>query len=199
MVETQMINDLLKYPLISSMVSMEHIEIILNCLQSVETIAGDVCELGCNCGTTSLFIKRYLNAANSQKRLHCYDSFQGLPDPSKADECGSARYSKGTCSASQAQFEKNFMQAGLELPDIHAGWFINASYPERISFSFFDGDLFQSIKDSFAMVWPHLSTGGIIVIHDYQHPQLPGVALATRDYLGKEADLVQGGMGIIFK
>lgn len=60
-------------PIISKMVTSSQITHILNNLNDVlkENIKGDIVELGCNVGTTSLFIRKLLDNSCSTKKVFC--------------------------------------------------------------------------------------------------------------------------------
>ena len=75
-------------PIISGMVTKEQVSLILNNLDKTLTsnIIGDIVELGCNVGTTSIFIRKILDIYRSSKIFHVYDSFEGLPPKLKEDE-----------------------------------------------------------------------------------------------------------------
>ena len=53
----------------------------------------------------------------------------------------------------------------------------------RISFSFLDGDFYESIRDSLKLIED--KTDGIIIVHDYLNPALPGVKKAVDEWLNK--------------
>jgi len=175
-----------EYPeTISSLININQAEYILKNLSSILHLPGEVVELACNIGTTSLYIRRLLNAMNSDKIFHVYDSFQGLPEPAEID---GDLCKKGDMKKEQHEFEKSFIDAGLECPIIHKGWFCDIpdnEYPDKICFAFFDGDFYSSIFDSFYKVYHKMSKGGIILIHDYEGENLPGVKAAC-DYFLKD-------------
>jgi len=64
--------------------------------------------------------------------------------------------------------------------------------PDKIIFAFLDGDLYQSIKTSLELVVPRLARDeygarcGTIIVHDYNNPQLPGVARAVDEWLATQ-------------
>lgn len=175
-----------EYPeTISTLVSIKGMKYILDNLYSVKDIPGDVVELGCNIGTTALYIRRLLNEIRSIKKFHVYDSFEGLPELTEADG-ESPRHVKGDLKKEQSSFEQSFINAGLKFPIIHKGFFreiANSEYPDRICFAFFDGDLYNSILDSFFKVYHKMSKGGVIIIHDYEGAELPGVKKACDYFL----------------
>ncbi|MBR9701503.1 hypothetical protein GOV13_01135 [Candidatus Pacearchaeota archaeon] len=181
---------LLDYPMIlSGMVSENHIRVILTNLKKVldENVEGDIVELGCNVGTTSLFIRRFLNYYKSEKRFHVYDSFEGLPEKEAKDQSNTEyQFKEGECKKEKEEIINNFKRAKLKLPEIHVGWFgkiPDEEYPRKIAFAFFDGDFYSSILDSFDKVYSRMAPNSRITIHDYQSKFLPGVEKACAEFL----------------
>ena len=76
-----------KYPIISDQITRERLEIVLNELEKVlqADVPGDIVEFGCYIGTTSLFIRRFMNFIQNvsgrtksvYREFHVYDSFAG--------------------------------------------------------------------------------------------------------------------------
>jgi len=175
---------------ISPLVNIPQVMYILDNLIETLTLTGDVVELACNIGTTSLYIRRLLNAVNSDKTFHVYDSFQGLPEPLEID---GDLCKQGDMKKEQHEFEQSFVDAGLECPVVNKGWFCDIpddQYPEKICFAFFDGDFYSSIIDSFYKVYDKMVPGGIILIHDYAGEMLPGVKFACDDFLKDKPEKV---------
>ena len=188
---------------ISTMVNIENMRYILDNFYMTKDVPGDVVELGCNVGTTALYIRRLLNMLESGKEFHVYDSFEGLPDANEHDG-NPPRLNRGNLKKEQTAFEQSFKDAGLEFPIIHKGFFAEIpdnEYPEQISFAFFDGDLFTSILDSFCKVYHKMSKGGIIIVHDYYGAELPGVKKACdyflKDKLEKVCEVYRGMAKIV--
>ena len=156
-------------------------------------VPGHVVELGCHEGGTTVQIRRFLdevrrNECARKRELHVYDSWEGVParTPQDTPAAGVDPFEKGMCTTQRAVFEKNFADAELRLPHIHSGWFgeiADDEYPAQIAFAFFDGDMYSSIMDSFAKVYPKLSRGARVVIDDYAWERLPGVKQACEDFL----------------
>jgi O-methyltransferase len=179
-------------PIISNMVDEHQVRIMLQAMTDVLTndIPGDIVELGCNKGTNALFLQRMLLASQTEKKLHLYDSFEGLPEDMEWDRPQNFeedhRFGKGSMTVSEEQLRQNFSDAGIMLPNVHKGWFKDipdSEYPEKVAFAFFDGDLYSSIHDSFVKIYPRLATGAYVFVHDYQWERLPGVEKACRDFL----------------
>jgi O-methyltransferase len=177
-----------QYPIISDQIGKPAMSVVLRELESVlgRGIAGDVVELGCYIGTTTLFMRRLLDEFASGKLLYAYDSFEGLPDKVTQDASGAGeQFQGGELSVSKKQFLREFQKANLQAPITYKAWFKDLrpdQLPQQISFAFLDGDFYESIIDSLRLVWPRLTPSGVITIDDYQRDALPGVEHAVSDF-----------------
>lgn len=177
------------YSLISDQVDTRELQVILQELARLleaDRIAS-VVELGCYIGTTSLFIRRLLDAYDSSAEFHVYDSFVGLPDKTEQDlSPAGEQFKTGELAVSRKDFEMQFKKAGLRLPRIHKGWFSELKgedLPEAIGFAYLDGDYYESIRDSLRLIWPKLQSGATVVVDDYANEALPGAARAVDEWL----------------
>ena len=178
-----------KHPLISDQVDSKELAVILRellrCLERGTT--GDVVEFGCYAGTTSLFLRRVLDDFGSEKALHVYDSFEGLPQKSPQDQSPSgAQFRAGELSTSKKELLKNFQKARLKPPTIHKAWFSELQpndVPEEICFAFLDGDFYESILDSLQLISPRLSQNATVIVDDYASEALPGAKKAVDEWL----------------
>lgn len=176
------------YPIISDQIKRPALEVVLGNLERilVDDIPGDVVELGCYIGTTSLFIRRLLHEYSSAKNFHAYDSFAGLPEKVAQDNSPvGADFKAGKLTVSKKQFLDQFHKARLRPPITHKGWFKDLEdkdMPGCIAFAFLDGDFYESILDSLRLVHPRMEPGGIICIDDAAREALSGVDRAIRDF-----------------
>lgn len=185
-----------KFPIISDQIEKLELTVILNNLEKIlnDKIPGDVIEMGCYLGTTSLFISRIIGQINNTKAFHVYDSFEGLPEKSNSDSSpAGTQFKAGELSASKKQFIDNYKKANLRTPIIHKSWFNNlkdSDIPEEICFAFLDGDYYESIKDSLRLIQNKLAIGAVVIVDDYQNEALPGAKKATDEWLsGKNYSL----------
>ncbi len=181
-------NLLKKHRIMSDQIRPDEMLVLLSSLEAVlqQNIAGDVVELGCYEGTSALFEARMIAELKSEKKLWLYDSFEGLPAKTEQDSSvlGEA-FKAGELKASKAVLAKNFVKAGLKIPEIKRAWFYELDpedLPEQICFAFLDGDFYESIMDSFKLVWPKMTKGGVIIVDDYQNPKLPGAKTAVDEF-----------------
>lgn len=121
------------------------------------------------------------------KRLWIYDSFAGLPAKTAEDASGAGQnFQAGELAVTKREVVEKIRRAGLHGVVIKKAWFDELTagdLPEQIAFAFCDGDLYGSIKTSLRLVLPRLAAAGIIVVHDYNNPELPGSARAVDEFL----------------
>ena len=166
-------------------------ELLLAELRKTLDLPGDVVEFGCYEGDTSILLAGELRDT-PDKWLYLYDSFEGLPAKTVEDNSGDGwRFKEGELKASPETVQHKFKKYALPDPVIVKGWFNELSdsdLPSQISFALLDGDFYESIKSSLALVAPRITTGGIIAIHDYRNAELPGSAKAVNEFLANHAD-----------
>lgn len=176
------------------------IEITRECL----SLPGDYVELGCYKGDTSLSIAEVLSEFNRgnpvensvEKKLFIYDSFEGLPKKSVFDESVlGVDFREGELLVTKREVKERFLRSGLPVPAIRKGWFSDLTtqdMPSKIAFAFLDGDFYESICDSLRLVSLQMVKGGIIMVHDYNNPSLPGVRRAVDEWLSSNDGRVSG-------
>jgi O-methyltransferase len=169
------------------MMTINEHKIILTYLQHIldNNIEGDIVEFGCYGGGTSVAIKKLLKANNSNKKLYVYDSFEGLPENHENDKI--ATNTKGTMVSSLQTYKDKIEKNNCKDINITKGFFKDikeSELPEKISFAFYDGDLYQSTLDFLNKVEGKMSKGSIIIFDDFVHPQgiFPGTKVACNEY-----------------
>lgn len=163
-------------------------------------IPGDFVELGCYRGDTSVLLGELLQKSSDPKCLWLYDSFAGLPDKTVEDSSGAgANFQAGELFVTKRAVVDKLKKHGLKIANpanpstiiVKKAWFDEltpADLPSKIAFAFLDGDLYSSIKTSLGLVAPRLASQGIMVVHDYNNPELPGSARAVDEWLRAHAD-----------
>ena len=178
-----------------SQVSSAETAILISLLQQVlaKNIAGDVVELGCYKGDTSVLFQRELQKTN--KTLWLYDSFAGLPEKTREDSSAAGdQFKTGELFVTKREVIEKFKRQNLPLPKIKKAFFEDLDptkdLPEKICFAFLDGDLYTSIKTSLSLIESKMQPGSIIVVHDYNNPELPGSARAVDEWLKNNSHAV---------
>ena len=166
-------------------VSEKETERILELARKCLDISGDYVEMGCYKGDTSLLLADIVK--NGEKKLWVYDSFEGLPEKKEVDKSVmGVLFRGGELAVTKREVKTRFLRANLPVPVIKKAWFSELTdndLPERIAFAFLDGDFYESIKDSIKLVAPKMSDGGVMVVHDYTNPALPGVKKAVDEWM----------------
>lgn len=158
---------------------------ILEMARGAMSVPGDFAEFGCYKGDTSLLLAEILRG--SDKKLWLYDSFEGLPEKSAEDFSELGRdFKGGELFVTKRAVKERFLRAGLPVPVIKKAWFselTSEDLPEKIAFCFIDGDFYESTRDALRLVASKMVPNGVILVHDYDNPALPGVAKAVDEWL----------------
>lgn len=121
------------------------------------------------------------------RRLWIYDSFAGLPDKTTEDTSGAGQnFQAGELFVTKREVVEKIRRANLRNVIVKKAWFddlADQDLPSQIAFAFLDGDLYGSIKTSLKLVAPRLHEQGIMIVHDYNNPELPGSSRAVDEFL----------------
>lgn len=173
-------------------VSEKETKKIIDLARKAIEIEGDFVEMGCYKGDTSLLLAEVLRdysmgVEKPVKKLWIYDSFEGLPEKGKEDNSVLGEsFKSGELFVTKKEVKNRFLRAGLPVPVIKKAWFSELGaddLPSKIAFSFLDGDFYESIKDSLKLIIPKMSEKGVLIVHDYTNPALPGVRKAVDELL----------------
>lgn len=188
---------------------MANVEIRMNLFHLLEQtlvhkVPGDVVELGCNSGESTIVMRMIMNNLASDKKLHAFDSFEGLPELTGTDQKDSV-YVPGFMAVSPNELTTSFNTLGLRLPEIHKGWFedtVPSQLPEQICFALIDGDLYESTMQVLPHVYARMPPGAIGMIAVYYDQELlprkgiegcyssPGVKRAVDEFFADKPEKV---------
>ena len=159
---------------------------------------GSVAECGVFYGDTAMFI----NKDWPDRTLHLFDTFEGFSDRDAVHDIDSyPAFAKGAF-ASAGKFKAGTPESMIEVvksrmcyPDnlkIHKGYFPECAGIIEDSFCFvnLDMDLYQPQLEGLRYFWNKMEPGGIILLHDYYHPMLPGVKKAVIDFEKELGDML---------
>ena len=161
---------------------------LVACLTATKEVPGDVIEVGCAQGHTTVFLKKHLRSSGISKRYLCIDTFCGFRDEDVAWEA----YSRGKDSRLYAGlFANNSIRDfryTLELNGFGDVICIEAdvkeyTFEEPISFCLLDVDLYKPTLHALRHMWQHLCCGGMIVVDDCTDGNMwDGAYLAYREF-----------------
>lgn len=167
-----------------------YFERLLRLLGNVE---GDIVECGVWQGR-SLICLAFLNSNSEKKRrIWGFDSFEGLPAPSKADMSSPTSIAeKGMFSdINEATLANNIRAVSFGQLDVESqvilvkGWFSDTlpKYDGSIALLHLDADLYDSTKCALENLWPTVTIGGIAAFDNYQEEDVwPGEKKAIDEY-----------------
>lgn len=161
------------WPLINDLTLIDPFRMgkLLDLLMGSLSIDGDIVECGSYQGGSGILMGLLLKKLDINKKIHLFDSFEGLPSPDETHDKG---YRKG-------QFKSNFenlklLIKSLDLTDIvflHKGWFKDTipkfieNSNSNVSLFHVDCDLYNSTMDCFPLVYPLVTKGGVVVLDDF--------------------------------
>ena len=127
-----------------------------------------------------------------ESHLWIYDSFAGLPEKTTEDASGAGQnFQAGELFVTKREVVEKLRRANLHNVIVKKAWFdqlTDQDLPSQIAFAFLDGDLYGSIKTSLKLVAPRLQKQGIMIVHDYNNPELPGSSRAVDEFLRAHPD-----------
>jgi O-methyltransferase len=175
-----------------TLVSRDRCYVLWQTLKQAMKVEGDFLECGVFRGGTALLaahaIAEYLpNAQQRGRKLHLFDSFQGMPPETSTAE----RFSPGDFSRTSAE-----SVAGLLSPypnvSLHPG-FIPATFGgldiPAIAWAHVDVALYKSVRDCIDWIYPRLSPGGFMIFDDYGFPSCPGARRAVDEAFAEKREI----------
>ncbi|MBQ6582191.1 MAG: class I SAM-dependent methyltransferase [Mogibacterium sp.] len=149
-------------------------------------IDGAVAELGVYRGELAAELSRLF----PDRPLYLFDTFEGFPEEDLATEAG---FTQG-----RKVWHPDFSDTSIELvrsklADPDRAVFVPGRFPESLeqiddpetltyAFVSLDPDLYEPVLQGLEYFWPRMERGGMIVIHDYNSMQFPGVRAAVQEF-----------------
>lgn len=171
---------------------------IVQGLAKCKNLPGDVCEFGVAQGETSALIANEM-APYTEKRLHLFDSFEGLPQPTEQDRLKDDIFSLGTMQAYAGTMScpEDLVRARLNaisFPQhryaIHKGFIeriINTdrNLPGQVCFAYVDFDFYEPIKIALDFLHGVSQKGAVVVVDDYDFFST-GAKTAVDEFVSKQ-------------
>ena len=150
--------------------------------KSQSNLEGEMVEVGVYQGGSAKIICE----AKGDRKLHLFDTFQGLPNVTDKDTCfGKKLWKKNLCNDTSVEMVKNYLSSYRDIY-FYQGEFPNTSMPvknSKFSFVHLDVDLYKSTKDCLVFFYPRLIKNGIILAHDYHSD---GVRSAFNEFFSEK-------------
>lgn len=151
--------------------------------ESAKLSDGDILEVGCGNGGSSLVIATSARVAGIENPIYLYDTFNGLV---KADADIDVLKNGDMSGTDPEAVSKLMGDNGLDDVSVIIGVFPETwPFPQDMQFRFahLDVDTYRSMKEAFEWVWPRLVSGGIIVVDDHGRDDCPGVTRFVEESL----------------
>ena len=140
-------------------------------------VPGAAAELGVYRG----FFARCINQLLPERKLYLFDSFEGFGEEAQASESFQAAHRNTAVEKVLAIMpypEKVIVKPGF-FPDSLEG------LEERFCLVSLDVDFYRTTLEGLRYLWPRITEGGYLLLHDWGSPKLPGVAKALADFEGE--------------
>lgn len=158
-------------------------------------------ECGVYMGGTAMMFANLLAAKDpaGATKLHLFDTFEGMPDTDPEKDLHKSgdfadtnveRVRKRVGHSNRVAFHKGF------IPKTFAGM-----ENTKIAFAHIDVDIYQSVWDCCAFIYPRLVAGGFMVFDDYGFPSCPGASKAVDDFFADKLEkplILPTGQALIF-
>lgn len=159
---------------------LEHITMATQLLNISPNADGCVVECGTFKGGSAANLSLVCKLVG--RRLHVFDSFAGLPQPSDTDLSHSVITTRKThvyrahdFAGGLAEVESNIARFGcIEVCELHQGYFQDSlpAFSEACVLAFIDVDLRPSLADCLMYLWPLLSVDCPLFTHEANHMEI---------------------------
>lgn len=186
----------------------EQLALLVRAIDETQDVPGDIVEIGCALGKTTVFLNRHLDNIGSKKRYHCLDTFSGFTRKDLAFEAEERGKTRGALLGfgynSEEIFQNNMARAGCSRVSTRAGDISEMDISDlTISLCLLDVDLYLPILNGLRKVYERLSPGGIIVVDDVlDNHRWDGAWQAYHEFveeIGQQPELMGIKTGILRK
>ena len=136
---------------------------LISAVVATTKIPGEIAELGVAYGASAKLVAKYAGG----RQIHLFDTFDGLPPPADLD---STKFAAGDFKITLERVQAYLADMPKGQISYHQGYFPETAAPvadRKFSFVHLDADLYQSTMEALKFFYPRMSTGGIILCHDY--------------------------------
>lgn len=182
---------------------LEHLLMATEILKIPPEIEGCVVECGSFKGGSAANLS--LICALCGRKLEVFDSFCGLPAPSKTDSVhflvGTQEvhtYEKGSWSGTLSEVKNNISRYGdISVCNFNVGYFDQTlpAFHQRCIMAFLDVDLVDSLETCLRYLWPLLQNGCYLFTHEAHHPEIAAFFFAEGWWRSNMNCMVPGLVG----
>ena len=128
-------------------------------------IAGAVAEFGCFRGLTALQMAETMRKMGDSSKFYLFDSFEGFPEISQKED---QAWKKGQLAANYDEVRKRFsVYSNVEVVKGFFSDSLQHCAEPYFKFAHIDADLYTSIKEVNAWLFPRVVPGAVLIYDDY--------------------------------
>jgi O-methyltransferase len=184
-----------------SMLSFKRLDNIQMCVETIirQNIAGDLIETGVMRGGAVILMRAILRAYGVHDRtVWVADSFEGLPPPNPQEypaDAGAQWHLRPLTEVGVEHVRRNFERYGLfdDRVKFLPGWFrdtLPKAPIKQLALLRLDGDLYESTMDALVPLYPKLTSGGFVIVDDYNLPMCQKAVNDYRKKMGINDDII---------
>jgi O-methyltransferase len=172
-----------------TLVSKDRCWVLYSLARMALQLPGNIYEAGVYRGGTAIILRHIMAQAaaeGGEKTLRLFDTFAGMPTTNPDhDVHQSGDFDNTDVQAVQQNVGVDAFIAyhqGL-IPQTFAGL-----EDDRLCFAHIDVDIYHSVLDTCAFVYPRLSPGGFLLFDDYGFPTCPGAKQAVDEFFSDKPE-----------
>jgi O-methyltransferase len=169
-----------------SLVSQDRIYVLYTLALNAIYQSGEFWECGVYRGGTARMFAELLSAHDDPRPLHLFDTFAGMPETDQAHDL----HKMGDFADTSLEWVRNFV-GNRNRTEFHPGLIPETFAPMEssvIAFAHVDVDIYRSVMDCCAFIYPRLVLGGIMIFDDYGFPSCPGAREAVDEFFRDKSE-----------
>ena len=181
------------WPLYCGIGNLARFTAISDLVRQQLTVPGDLAEFGSWRGANLMLMAKLMRIfdGHGSKRVHCFDSFEGLSafTPQDRDAARHTGEYKGSLEELQDLIDLYQLRDDIV---IHKGLIEDTLKPlldaqPQLTFSlvFCDTDLYSSTRTILECLHPRLAKGGVFIFDEWNNERFPGEGVAANEFLAK--------------
>jgi O-methyltransferase len=170
-----------------TVITPDRLHVLYTLASQASELSGEFWECGVYRGGTAMMLADVLTKADDgEPRLRLFDTFSGMPAADDRRDIHRAGDFADTSAESVLQ-----RVGGPSRARVHQGMLpgtFQGLEHASIAFAHIDLDIYQSMLDACAFIYPRLTRGGFIVFDDYGMPSCPGARQAVDEFFDQRSE-----------
>lgn len=183
---------------------------LCDCLAETKHVPGDIAEIGCSVGRTTIFLNNYLDSEGVDKRYMALDTFSGFVSEDIAYEATKRSKERILYDAFRIN-SKRWFDATIAQNNITRVTSMKVDVNDfdlktlgPLSFALLDVDLYRPMRKALPELYEALSPGGVMVVddctpHNFYWDGSHQAYLEFMKEIGHEPSIVHDKLGIVRK